>query len=218
MTDHLREKLGRYCDYIRPGQERLVDVADVPDAADDNLGRHLPFPEDAMNVGNDGARVVADVLDAAEKEAHEVGAGAGGHDRLVERHAAGAVDPDAARLQLRDYLQLVPSDWHLDVDPFVAAEFGNELGRLLDHLFGVGREYLDAERNLEVVAVEQADDLLDMGLEIGALFLRQNRRVGGDAAGEAATQCIFDFAQVCRVNEYLHSDHPPKSFSQPGLT
>src|SRR5689334_17639446 len=82
MTDHLLEELRRYRDDIGAGHEGLVDIADVPDAADDDFGWHRALLEYAMHTLDDGTGVIADIPDAPEEEAHEIGASGCGHDRL----------------------------------------------------------------------------------------------------------------------------------------
>src|SRR5712692_7010193 len=161
-----------------------------------------------MHALDDGTGVIADIPDAAEEEAHEVGARRRSHYRLVERHAAGAVDADAARFKIADDRQFVPSDRHLDVKALIFAKLSNELGCLLHHRLRVGGEDLYAQGNLAVIAFAQFDDALDMQFEIGAILFGHERRIGRDSGRKTAPQRLFNLDQICRINEDFHSTLP----------
>src|SRR5229473_6117503 len=208
MTDHLAEELRRHGDDIGAGHEGVVDIADVPDAADDDFRWHRALLEYAMHALDDRTGVIADIPDAAVEEAHEVGACRRSHYRLVERHAAGAVDADAPRFKLADDRQFVPSDRHLDVKALIFAKLSNELGCLLHHRLRVGGEDLYAQGNLAVIAFAQFDDALDMQFEIGAILFGHNRRIGRDSGRKTAPQRLFNLDQICRINEDFHSTLP----------
>src|SRR5713226_2663229 len=190
-------------DDVGAGAERLVDVGDVTDAAHDDLRPDAAFAEGPRRLLHHGPGVIADVLDAPVEEAHEVGAGQGGHVRLVEGHAASAVDHDVALAELGHDLELVPAYGHLDAEHRIA-EGRDELEGLIEHLRGIVHEDLDGQRNLTPVAPDQSDDLVDVLREVGSLLLRQDRRVGGDARHEAARERFLDLRQVRRVHEELH--------------
>ena len=73
MTDHLREKLRRNGDYISASYQGFIDIADMSDAADDNLARRPTLFENLVNALDDGAGVVADIFNSVVEEADEIG-------------------------------------------------------------------------------------------------------------------------------------------------
>ena len=162
-----------------------------------------------MHLAHHGAGVVADVADAAPEQADVVGPGPGGHDRLVVRHAAGAVDADVAPPQLGDHRQLVPADRHLDVQVRVVAEVADELLGLrrssrsgsvvkTSTLRGMSQSYFCKRAIMSLMCTRKSRLLL----------LGQDRRIGGHAAGEAALEALLQFLQVGGIDEQFHRGSP----------
>src|SRR5262245_54220889 len=113
MGAHLWEELWWDGQDVRAGLYRLVDVRDVPDAPHDDLRRRSPRPQRLRYLADHMPCVVTDIANSAPEQAHEVRTGPRRHDRLVVRHAAGAVHLDVPPPQFRDHMQFVPADRHL---------------------------------------------------------------------------------------------------------
>src|SRR5579883_92670 len=171
MAAHLREKLRRHGKNVGTGLHGLVDVSDVADAADNDLRFAPPFAKGLVDLANDRAGIVADVADTAPEQADVIGPGASGHDRLVVRHAAGAIDADSTPPQLRDHPQFVPANWHLDVQVRIMTEMAAKGLSLGKHLRRIRREYLDAKWNIATIFLEQRDHVVDVFTKVAALLL-----------------------------------------------
>ena len=154
-----------------------------------------------MNLAHDAGRVIAHIADAPVKQTDVVGSGIRGHDCLVVRHATDAVDLYSILPKLVDDTKLFPTNGDLDIDVLVIAKLLKKLLGLGDHLPGIGRRHLDANRDVIAVALHQVQYPLDMLAEVrfglfGERLLGENGRVGGDAYGEATRKRLRNIFQV----------------------
>ena len=97
-----------------------------------------------------------------------------------------------SRRQRLARLDAVPGERHLDDDVLVDLR---ELAPFAQHALDIGRDDFGAGRPLHDLA-----DPLEDGAVVAA-FLRQQRRVGGDAVDDAERHQRFDFLEIARVDE-----------------
>src|SRR6516225_1467390 len=209
MANHLRKELGRHGYDVGAGEQGIVYVVDMANAADDNRRRDATLAEYLMRALDDGESIVADVADASVEQAYEIGACARRHHRLVERHAAGAIDPHPLLLEFADHGEFVPPDRHLDIESGVIAELLAKFERLANHFARFEREDLNAQRDPVFVALKQFYDSSDVQGEVSALLFRHDRRVSGHTGGKAPLERILNFVQVGTIYENFHEQAPP---------
>src|ERR1019366_4342428 len=91
---HFWEERGWNGHDVCSGTDGLVNVHDVADGSDDDLGIGPPAIHKIAHIGDDQAGVVSGVADTPPEEADVARTRIQGHQSLVERHSASRINGD----------------------------------------------------------------------------------------------------------------------------